>query len=157
MPKYAIGKAWIITSVHRDSVYYFELQFTWCLHSTAVILTRLVTAWFMQRDGKADTAIYSYVKKPVCLRWISFNCYRSILFSSSYYRAVVLSRACEGRAIAPSFVASLLQDIKIHDADSRSTTNRKGPNSIFVVCSYDLYFAWILVHLKQNLNTYSMK
>jgi hypothetical protein len=27
-------------------------HFTWCLHSTVLILARLVTAWFMQRDGK---------------------------------------------------------------------------------------------------------
>jgi hypothetical protein len=32
---------------------YCPLQFTWRLHSMAVILVLLVTAWFMQRDGTA--------------------------------------------------------------------------------------------------------
>jgi hypothetical protein len=35
------------------ATYYCPLQFTWRLHSTLMILSRLVTARFMQRDGKA--------------------------------------------------------------------------------------------------------
>jgi hypothetical protein len=35
--------------------HYGPRQVSWCLRSTVVILARLVTAWFVQRDGKAGS------------------------------------------------------------------------------------------------------
>jgi hypothetical protein len=52
----------------------YPYQFTWHLHSTEVILDQLITAWFIQQDGKT-VAIWEVVCTCtlliLCIQWRS--------------------------------------------------------------------------------------
>jgi hypothetical protein len=80
------------------------------------ILSRLVTAWFMQRDGKAGinrakNILHGSVRSIVARAHCSYSAYNGeILFFM-----VVLSRACAVCVILPSFFWASFINAKLND------------------------------------------
>jgi hypothetical protein len=88
-----------------NNVLYCPRQFTWRLHSEAVILVRLVTARFKQRDGSAgihrsDNIMRGGVR-PIVTR---ARCSYCVSTEKRYFWTVVLSRACAKPVILTSEV-----------------------------------------------------